>query len=73
MAEDDNQPKSLSPEDLKEVDALRKTIKETEAQIALAKPESSSREFREDLGVLLREAQARLNQIIPPSTDSPPL
>jgi hypothetical protein len=71
MAQNDK-PKMLSAEELAEADALRKTIKDTETQIALAKPGSSSREFREDLGILLREAQAKLDEIIPRSTEPPP-
>jgi len=67
MAEDDK-PKVLSAEELAEADDLRQTIKDIEAQIAQAKPGSSSREFREDLGILLQEAQTRLDEIIPPST-----
>jgi len=71
MAEDD-EPKVLSAEELAEADDLRGTIKDIETQIAQAKPGSSSREFREDLGILLQEAQTRLNEIIPPSTESTP-
>jgi multidrug resistance efflux pump len=70
MSQNDK-PKVLSAEEQAEADALRKTIKDTEAQIALAKSGSSSREFREDLGILLREAQARLDEIIPPSAAPP--
>lgn len=71
MTSDDN-PKVLSPEEQAEVDALRKTIKDTQAQIALANQGSSSREFREDLQILLRDVQAKLDEIISPSTDPPP-
>jgi hypothetical protein len=71
MASDDN-PKVLSPEEQAEVDALRKTIKDTQEQIALANQGSSSREFREDLQILLRDVQAKLDELIAPSTDVPP-
>jgi len=71
MTPDDN-PKVLSAEEQAEVDALRKTIKDTQEQIALANQGSSSREFREDLQILLRDVQAKLDEIIPPSTRPPP-
>jgi hypothetical protein len=71
MTPDDN-PKVLSPEEQAEVDALRKTIKDTQEQIALANQGSSSGEFREDLQILLRDVQAKLDEIIPPSTHTPP-
>ena len=70
MTPDDN-PKVLSAEEQAEVDALRKTIKDTQEQIALANQGSSSREFREDLQILLRDVQAKLDEIIPPSTHPP--
>jgi|HubBroStandDraft_4_1064222.scaffolds.fasta_scaffold784619_2 hypothetical protein len=68
----DDNPKVLSPEEQAEVDALRKTIKDTQEQIALANQGSSSREFREDLQILLRDVEAKLDEIIPPSTPPPP-
>jgi hypothetical protein len=71
MVPDDNS-KVLSPEEQAEVDALRKTIKDTQEQIALANQASSSREFRKDLEILLRDVQAKLDEIISPSTDPPP-
>jgi hypothetical protein len=71
MTPDDN-PKVRSPEKQAEVDALRKTIKDTQEQIALANQGSSSREFREDLQILLRDVQAKLDEIIPPSPRPPP-
>jgi hypothetical protein len=71
MTPDDNS-KVLSPEEQAEVEALRQTIKDTEEQIALANQGSSSREFRKDLQILLRDVQAKLDEIIPPSTDPPP-
>jgi hypothetical protein len=71
MAPDDN-PKVLSPEEQAEVDALRKTLKDTQEQITLANQGSSSREFREDLQILLRDVQAKLDEIVPPSTSPPP-
>ena len=71
MTPDDN-PKVLSPKEQAEVDALRKTIKDTQEQIALANQGSSSWEFRKDLEILLRDVQAKLDEIISPSTDPPP-
>ncbi len=70
MVPDDNS-KVLSPEEQAEVDVLRKTIKDTQEQIALANQGSSSREFRKDLEILLRDVQAKLDEIISPSTDPP--
>ncbi|MGP8058787.1 MAG: hypothetical protein ACLP9C_04045 [Acidimicrobiales bacterium] len=61
-------PKAPSAEELVEAEDLRQTIKDIETQIAQAEAGSSSREFREDLGILLQEAQARLNELIPPAT-----
>jgi len=71
MAEDDK-PQVLSPEEQAEVEALRETIKGIKEQIDLAKRGSSSHEFREDLQILLREAQAELDGIVAPSTEDPP-
>jgi hypothetical protein len=67
----DDSPKVLSSEEQAEVDTLRKTIKDTQEQTALANQGSSSREFREDLQILLRDVQAKLDEIIPPSAHPP--
>jgi putative nucleotidyltransferase with HDIG domain len=71
VAENDGRPKTLSPKDLEDVESLHQTIEDTEAQIALAEAESSSWEFWEDLRDLLREAKAKLDEIVPPSTEPP--
>ncbi len=70
MVPDDNS-KVLSPQEQAEVDALRKTTKDTREQIDLADQGSSSREFRKDLQILLRDVQAKLDEINPPSTEPP--
>jgi hypothetical protein len=63
--------KILSSQEQAEVDTLRKTIKDTQEQIALANQGSSSREFRKDLQILLRDVQAKLDEISSPLTNPP--